>query len=45
MGRRLFIGGIVVVALLLAGLGAAISLVRSIASLVPSLVFERSTVR
>jgi hypothetical protein len=32
MGRRLIIGGIVVAALLLAGLGAAISLIRSITS-------------
>ncbi len=45
MGRRLFIGGIVVAALLLAALGAAISLIRSITSLLPSLVFERSTAR
>ena len=45
MGRRLFIGGIVVAALLLAALGAAISLIRSITSLVPSLLFERTTAR
>jgi hypothetical protein len=45
MRNRLFIGGIVVAALLLAALGAAISLIRSVTSFVPSLVFERSTAR
>jgi hypothetical protein len=45
MRRRLYIGGIVVAAVLLAGLGALISLVRSLTSLAPPLVFERSTAR
>ena len=45
MRRRLFIGGIVLAALLLAGLGAVISLVRSVTSLTQPLAFERSTVR
>jgi uncharacterized membrane protein len=43
MRRRLLIGGIVLAALLLAGLGAAISLIRSVTSLAPSLTLERST--
>lgn len=43
MRRGLFIAGLVLAALLLAGLGALISLVRSIASLAPSLTVERST--
>jgi hypothetical protein len=43
MRRALFIAGLVLVALLLAALGALISLVRSIASLAPSPAFERST--
>jgi hypothetical protein len=38
MRRRLLLGGLVVAVLLLAGLGASISLVRSITSL----AFERS---
>jgi hypothetical protein len=42
MRRRLFIGGIVLAALLLAGLGALISLVRSVLSLKQPLAFERS---
>jgi hypothetical protein len=42
MRRRLYIGGIVLAALLLAGVGAVISLIRSVISLRP-LVFERST--
>jgi hypothetical protein len=33
MQRKLFIGGIVIAAVLLAGLGVAISLMRSVASL------------
>jgi len=45
MRRRLLIGGIVLAALLLAGLGAAISLIRSVTSLAPPLAFERSTAR
>jgi uncharacterized membrane protein len=45
MRRRLLIGGIVLAALLLAGLGAAISLIRSVTSLAPSFTFERSTAR
>ncbi|HEY5693656.1 MAG TPA: hypothetical protein VIR14_04040 [Gaiellaceae bacterium] len=45
MRRRLLIGGIVLAALLLAGLGALISLTRSLVSLAPPLVFERSTAR
>jgi len=45
MRRRLLIGGIVAVALLLAGLGALISLIRSVISVAPSLTFERSTAR
>jgi hypothetical protein len=43
MRRGLFIAGLVLAALLLAGLGALISLGRSIASLAPSFAFERST--
>jgi hypothetical protein len=44
MRQRLFIGGLVLATLLLAGLGACISLVRSIRStLTPSIAFERST--
>ncbi|HET8556988.1 MAG TPA: hypothetical protein VFU52_00740 [Gaiellaceae bacterium] len=44
MGRRLLIAGLVLATLLLAGLGACISLVRSIrTTLAPSTVFERST--
>jgi hypothetical protein len=45
MRRRLFIGGVVVAALLLAGLGALISLIRSVISLTQPLAFERSTAR
>ena len=45
MRRRLLIGGIVVAALVLAGLGALISLIRSLTALTPSLAFERSTAR
>ncbi len=45
MRRRFFIAGLVVAALLLAGLGALISLVRSISSLAPSVDLERSTAR
>ena len=45
MRRRLVIGGIVLAALLLAVLGVVISLVRSIASIAPSLNLERSTAR
>jgi hypothetical protein len=45
MRRRLFIGVIVLAALLLAGLGAVLSLIRSVTSLSPPLVFERSTAR
>lgn len=45
MRRRLLIGGIVLAALLLAGLGAFISLVRSVMSLTQPLAFERSTAR
>jgi hypothetical protein len=45
MRRRLFMTGLVLATLLFAGLGACISLVRSIrAILAPSLAFERSTV-
>jgi hypothetical protein len=44
MGRRLFIGALVVATLLLAALGASISLVRRIRLvLTPSLALERST--
>ncbi|HEU5243778.1 MAG TPA: hypothetical protein VFU33_05195 [Gaiellaceae bacterium] len=46
MRRALFIAGFVLGVLLLAGLGASISLVRSIRSrisLTPNLSFERST--
>ncbi len=46
MRRRLFIAALVLATLGLAGLGAAISLVRSVRSLVattPSLALERST--
>jgi hypothetical protein len=45
MRRRIFIAGIVFAALLLAGLGVAISLIRAVTSLAPSLAFERSTAR
>lgn len=45
MRRRLLIGGIVAAALLLAGLGALISLIRSVISVAPSLTVERSTAR
>jgi hypothetical protein len=45
MRRRLFIGGIVLAALLLASLGALISLIRSVNSLALPLAFERSTAR
>jgi hypothetical protein len=45
MRRGLLLGVIVVAALLLAGLGALISLIRSLTSLGPPLVFERSTAR
>ena len=45
MRRRLWIGGIVLAALLLAGLGAAISLVRALTSLAPSFTLERSIAR
>ena len=47
MRRALFIAGIVLGLLLLASIGAAISLTRSIRSRVsvaPSLTFERSTI-
>jgi hypothetical protein len=44
MRRGLFIAGLVIGTLLLAGLGACISLVRSIrTSLTPSIAFERRT--
>ena len=46
MRRGLFIGGLVLGLLLLAGLGASLSLVRSIRSRIavtPTLAFERST--
>jgi hypothetical protein len=46
MGRYVLIAGLVLATLLLAGLGASISLVRSIRSRLittPSLAFERST--
>jgi len=42
MRRRLVIGGIVLAALLLAGIGALISLVRSVTSIAPSITLERS---
>jgi hypothetical protein len=45
MRRRLFIAGIVVAALLLAGLGALISLTRSVISIASPLEFERSFAR
>jgi hypothetical protein len=45
MRRRLFIGGIVLAALLLAGLGALISLGRSVISVASPLKFERSFAR
>jgi hypothetical protein len=45
MRRALFIAGFVVATLLLAGLGAVISLFRSITSFNPSLSPERSTAR
>ena len=47
MRRVLFISGIVLGLLLLAGAGASISLVRSVRtriSVAPSLAFERSTI-
>mgnify|MGYP006951349098 CR=1 FL=1 len=43
MRRRLFIGAVVLATLLLAALGALISLVRSVLSLRQPLTFERST--
>lgn len=46
MRRGLFVAGLVLATLLLAGLGASISLVRSIRSRItttPSFAFERST--
>jgi hypothetical protein len=46
MRRHLLIAGLVLATLLLAGLGASISLLRSIRSriaITPSLAFERST--
>jgi hypothetical protein len=44
MRRRLFMAGLVLATLLFAGLGACISLVRSIrAALTPSPAIERST--
>jgi hypothetical protein len=43
MRRKFLIGALVLATLLLAGLGALISLTRSTLSLVPA--FERSTVR
>jgi len=45
MRRRLLLGGLVVAVLLLAGLGALISVIRSVTSLAPSLAFERSIAR
>ena len=45
MRRRLLIGGLVLATLLLAGLGALISLIRSVTSFNPTPVFERSTAR
>jgi len=45
MRRRFFIAGLVAAALLLAGLGALISLIRSVTSLAPSVDLERSTAR
>ena len=45
MRRRLFISGIVLAALLLAGLGALISLIRSVSSLVQPVTLERSIAR
>jgi hypothetical protein len=45
MRRRLLLGGIALAVLLLAGLGASISLLRSLTSVIPSLAFERSTAR
>jgi len=43
MGRRVLIAGLVLATLLLAGLGACISLVRSLrTTLMPSIAFERS---
>jgi hypothetical protein len=45
MRLRFLIAGLVVAALLLAGLGALISLVRSVTSLAPSVDLERSTAR
>ncbi len=43
MRRRLLIAGLVLAALLLAALGALISLARSLTSLAPSVDLERST--
>jgi hypothetical protein len=44
MGRRFLIAGLVLATIALAGLGACISLIRSIRSiLTPSVAFERST--
>jgi hypothetical protein len=43
MRRGPFIAGLVLAALLLAGLGVVISLIRSVTSLVPSADLERST--
>ena len=45
MRRRLFVAGLVLAALLLAALGALISLVRSVTPLAPSVDLERSTAR
>ena len=45
MGRLLFIGALVVAALLLAAVGALLSLLRSVVSLAPSLTLERSSAR
>ena len=45
MRRRLLIGGIVLAALLLAGLGAVISVIRSVTSIAPPLTVERSSAR
>jgi hypothetical protein len=45
MRRRFLIGALVLATLLLAGLGALISLIRSVTSLRPAPAFERSTVR
>jgi hypothetical protein len=45
MRRRFLIGALVLATLLLAGLGALISLIRSVNSFVSAPAFERSIVR